>query len=259
MIRRVPMRALLTAALVMTACGDAGSQAAGDPGSGERARLTVFVAASLAEAFDELAATFVADHPNVEVEINAAGSHTLAHQINQGAPADVFASSAPGPMAVVDEAGNLAGPSRVFASNHLAIAVEVGNPHGVRGLADLADPDLVVALPGEQVPAGAYARRALDAAGLTVTPASLEPDVRAALGRVALGEADASVVYASDVLAAGERVEGVAIPPEANVTAAYPIAALAGASAPSVARDFVRFVLDEAGQSILARHGLGSP
>lgn len=245
--------------MVVTACGGSGGPAAGGPDAGERTRLTVFAAASLTEAFDELTGAFAAAHPGVRVDVNAAGSHTLAHQINQGAPADVFASSAAAPMAVVEGAGNLAAPPRVFASNHLAIAVEVGNPHGVRGLADLADPDLVVALPGEQVPAGTYARRALDAAGVTVAPASLEADVRAALGRVALGEADAAMVYASDVLAAGGRVEGVAIPAEANVTAAYPIAALAGAADLAVARAFVGFVLGEEGQAILARHGLAPP
>lgn len=251
--------AALTAVVVMTACGGGDSPAAGGPGGGDPTRLTVFAAASLTEAFDELADAFAADHPSVRVDVNAAGSQILAHQINQGAPADVFASSAAEQMAVVGDAGNLAAKPRVFATNRLAIAVEEGNPRGVRGLADLADPDLVVAMPGEQVPAGAYARRVLDAAGVTVRPASLEADVRAALGRVALGEADASVVYASDVVAADGRVDGVAIPAGANVTVAYPIAPLAGATDLADARAFVAFVLGEDGQAILARHGLQAP
>lgn len=240
--------------MVLTACGAGERPAAGDP-----TRLTVFAAASLTDAFAELADAFAADHPGVRVDVNAAGSQTLAHQINQGAPADVFASSAAEQMAVVEEAGNLAAQPRVFAANRLAIAVEEGNPRGVRGLADLADPDLVVALPGEQVPAGAHARRVLDAAGVTVEPATLEADVRTALGRVVLGEADASVVYASDVVAADGRVDGVAIPEGANVTVAYPIAALAGPADPADARAFVAFVLGEEGQAILARHGLRAP
>lgn len=247
--------AALTAVVVMTACGAAGSPAGGS----DRTGLTVFAAASLTDAFDELAEVFAADHPGVRVDVNAAGSQTLARQINQGAPADVFASSAAVQMDVVQDAGNLAAPPRMFASNRLAIAVENGNPRGVQGLADLADADLVVVLPGEQVPAGAYARRVLDAAGVTVRPASLEADVRAALGRVALGEADASVVYASDVVAADGRVEAVAIPAGANVTAHYPIAALAGAADLAVARAFVAFVLGEDGQAVLARHGLQAP
>lgn len=247
--------AALTAVVVMTACGSADSPADG----GDPTRLTVFAAASLTEAFGELTDAFAAAHSGVRVDVNAAGSQTLAHQINQGAPADVFASAAAEQMAAVGDAGNLAAKPRVFAANRLTIAVEEGNPRGVRAVADLADPDLVVVLPGEQVPAGAYARRVLGAAGVTVRPASREADVRAALGRVALGEADASVVYVSDVAASDGRVDGVAIPADANVTVAYPIAALAGASDLAIARAFVAFVLGEDGQAILTRHGLQAP
>ncbi|MDQ3974378.1 MAG: molybdate ABC transporter substrate-binding protein, partial [Actinomycetota bacterium] len=158
-------------------------------------------------------------------------------------------------MQQVAEAGLVAGRPRPFADNRLVIAVEPGNPLGIRGLADLADPQVTVVLAAEEVPAGAYARQALAAAGVRATPSSLETDVRAVLGRVALGEADAGIVYVSDVVAARGRVEAVAIPPEHNVVVSYPIAVLAPAPNPDGAQAFVDFVLSPAGQAVLARFG----
>lgn len=253
-------------ALLLAACGTASGPGAADPASGEGSSgerlsgdLSVFAAASLGDAFEDIADAFEATRPGVHVGLNVAGSHTLARQIDAGAPADVFASSDVEQMTVVQKAGNLAGPPEVFAGNRLAIAVEPGNPHGIDRLTDLADPGLLVVLPAQEVPAGAYARQALDAAGVTVRPASLTEDVRAALATVLLGEADAAVVYASDVVAADGRVEGVDIAPEADVTATYPIAALAGAANPQAAQAFVAFVRGPQGQSILADHGFTPP
>lgn len=255
MNRRV-WQAAATLAVLVAACG-AGEADAPAPGevSGE---LIVFAAASLITAVDEWRTAFVAEHPDVEVVVNAAGSQTLASQINEGAPADVFASANMTQMEVVADAGNLAAEPAVFTANRLAIAVEVGNPLGITGLQDLADPDLVLVLPAEDVPSGQYVREALDAAGVQVTPSSLEQDVRAALSKVTLGEADAAIVYTSD-LVASDAVEGVEIPIDQNVVASYPIAVLTDAPNPTAAEAFVAFVLSEEGQQLLADAGFVAP
>lgn len=249
----------LTVAIVAAACGPAAPDDDG-PGEGELGgQLIVFAAASLTDAFEELRTAFVATHPDVEVVFNHAGSQTLASQLREGAPADVFAAANLAQMDTVAQDGQLAGEPDIFTANLLQIAVEPGNPHEVGGLEDLADAGLVLVLPAEEVPAGQYARQALDAAGVRITPSSLEHDVRAARSKVELGEADAAIVYASDIAAASGRVEGVAIPPEHNVAAAYPIAVLADAPNPSAAEAFVAFVLSDAGQQILAGHGFTAP
>jgi molybdate transport system substrate-binding protein len=229
---------------------------AGDGPSGE---LVVFAAASLTEAVDALAVAFTAANPEVVVTRNLAGSQTLASQLVEGAPADVFASANTTQMDAVAASVELAGAPATFTANRLAIVVEPGNPLGIEGLGDLADDGLLVVLPAQEVPAGRYAREALDAAGVTVNPVLLERDVRAALSKVALGEADASIVYTSDLVAAGDRVAGVAIPAEDNITATYPIARLADAPNPVAADAFVAFVLSEPGQAILAEHGFTAP
>jgi molybdate transport system substrate-binding protein len=254
---RVPVwLAAASLAVVAAACGSAGD--GGDAPGEVSGELLVFAAASLADAFDELRAAFVAEHPDVEVVVNHAGSQRLASQINEGAPADVFASANSTQMDAVADEGNLVGDPQVFTANLLGIAVEHGNPLGISGLDDLADPDLVLVLPAEEVPAGQYARAALDAAGVDATPASLEQDVRAALSKVELGEADVSIVYISD-LVASDAAEGVEIPVEQNVPASYPIAVLADAPNPPAAAAFVAFVLSEEGQDILAAYGFASP
>ena len=237
--------------------GPDGADAASEDGrSGE---VVVFAAASLTDAFEELAETFSDANPGIEVVLNLAGSQTLASQILEGAPADVFAAANEVQMGVVTDAGEFANDPEVFTANRLAIAVEPGNPLGIDGLEDLAAPDLLLVLPAEEVPAGRYARQALDTAGVAVTPVSLERDVRAARSKVELGEADASIVYASDIVAADGRVDGVELPVEQNVPAAYPIARLADAPNPEVADEFVAFVLSEQGQEILADHGFTAP
>lgn len=221
--------------------------------------VTVFAAASLTDAFEELAAAFEQARPGSDVVLNLAGTQTLAAQLSEGAPADVFAAADSRHMAAVEERGLIEGQPRTFAGNRLAIAVEPGNPLGISGLSDLADPDLVVVLPEAEVPAGAYARDALSRAGIEVTPASLEPDVRAAQAKVSLGEADAAIVYTSDVAAADGRVTGVAIPDDVNVDATYPIAVVAGAPNREAAASFWAFVLGDEGREILADHGFTTP
>jgi molybdate transport system substrate-binding protein len=246
-------------AMLVAACGSAGDNGDGGAAGEVSGEVIVFAAASLTDAFDELSEAFVDANPDVEVVFNHAGSQTLASQINEGAPADLFASANTTQMGAVADEDNLAGEADIFTANLLEIAVEPDNPLGIGGLADLADPELVLVLPTEEVPAGQYAREALDAAGVEVTPASLEQDVRAALSKVELGEADASIVYASDIVASAGRADGVPVPVEQNVPAAYPIAVLADAPNPAAAEAFVAFVLSEAGQDILTAYGFATP
>ena len=185
---------------------------------------------------------------------NYAGSQTLASQIAQGAQADVFASADTARMKTLQDAGLLAGPPRLFAHNRLEIAVERGNPKGIHSLADLARPGLVIVLADPSVPAGKYAQQALAKAGVNVKPASLELEVTAVLTKVALGEADAGIVYVSDIVTSG-NVDGIAIPDAQNVIADYPIARLDAAQNKSGAEAFIAYVLSSQGQAILVRAG----
>lgn len=253
--------AVLGAALACVACagGDASDGRADAAGGAVEGEVVVMAAASLTDAFEDLADGFEAAHPATRVVLTFAGSQTLATQILQGAPADVLATADPGPMRAVAAEGLLADDPQVLTTTVLAIAVEAGNPLGVRSLSDLADPDLVLVLAAPDVPAGRLAAQALDAAGVSATPASLEVDVRAALAKVELGEADAAIVYASDLVTAGDTVEGVAIPDEHNVVAEYPIATLADAPNPAAAASFVDHALADVGQAVLAEHGFTGP
>ncbi len=235
----------------------AGSTAITAARGGEARELVVFAAASLTDAFEAVGDAFEQAHPGTNVRFNFAGSQQLASQILHGAPADVFA---PADMRQLQAGGAaLAGEPKPFAVNELVIAVEHGNPLGVKGLADLGRTDLTLVLAADEVPAGRYARQALERAGVEVQAASLESDVRAALWKVRLGEADAAIVYASDVLAAGDAVTAVPIAPEEKVIATYPIAVLAGAPDPDAARAFVSFVESVEGQAVLGRHGFSPP
>ncbi|MEX2205634.1 MAG: molybdate ABC transporter substrate-binding protein [Myxococcota bacterium] len=217
--------------------------------------VLVFAAASLAEAFTALCDAFASAHAPASVEHSFAGSPALVAQIESGAPAEVIVTADTESMARLEAAGRLASAPALFARNRLEIVVERGNPKGVTGLADLARSDLIVILAAESVPVGRYAREALNSAGVTLAPRSFEPNVKAVLNRVALGEADAGIVYATDVRAAGERVAGVAIADGQNVSASYPIALVKQAELRPEARAFVAFVLSDAGRAILARFG----
>lgn len=262
---RVVAAVLLT--LLLAACGGGQSASAGGasppgPEAGSKVpsgELTVFAAASLTDAFGEIARRFEQEHPEVDVALNFESSSTLATQITQGAPADVFASANEAQMDVVADAGLVTGERTDFAGNSLQIAVEPGNPKGVDNLRDLARDDVTAVLAAEEVPAGEYARQALDALQINVDPASLETDARAVLSRVALGEADAGVVYTSDVESAGDDVEGVDIPPDQNVPASYPIATLTDAPNPDAATAFVDDVTSEEGRAVLHEFGFSAP
>ncbi|RFU39116.1 molybdate ABC transporter substrate-binding protein [Actinomadura logoneensis] len=242
--------------VALAGCGDTGDGASG--GSGGKT-LTVFAAASLTETFTRLGKDFEGAHPGVKVRFNFGGSSTLARQITQGAPADVFAAASGATMKTVADAGDASGRPTVFARNRLVIAVPKGDPARVRTLADLASPRLKVVLCAEQVPCGAAAGQALAAARVTVRPVSQEQDVKAVLTKVRLGEADAGLVYRTDVRAAAGQVEGIEFPESAKAVNAYPIVALAKAPQPSLAGEFVRYVLSQPGKAALSEAGFESP
>ncbi|MEV4822104.1 molybdate ABC transporter substrate-binding protein [Micromonospora sp. NPDC049274] len=257
--RRATLSAgVATAVLALAGCGGGDAPATGADGR-VTGTVTVFAAASLTESFTRIARDFEAANPGVTVTLNLAGSSALANQINQGAPADVFASAAPKNMATVTEAGNAEGTPSVFTRNQLVIAVPRGNPAGVRGLADLARPGVQVALCAEQVPCGAAARTALTAAGVALTPVTLEQDVRGALAKVKLGEVDAALVYRTDARAASADVAGIEFPESARAINDYPIVALRDAPNPAGARAFVAYVSSAPAQTVLAGAGFQSP
>ncbi|MGI9822361.1 molybdate ABC transporter substrate-binding protein [Agromyces sp. Marseille-Q5079] len=224
----------------------------------EPADITVLAAASLTEAFDDLATQFEQVNPSVSVTVSYGGSGALATQIIEGAPADVFASAAEPPMQQVVDAG-LAENPEVFATNSLELVVPAGNPAGVTGLDDLANPDLRIALCDESVPCGAASAELLANAGVTAAPDTLESDVKAVLTKVSLGEVDAALVYRTDVEAGGDDVEGIEVDGAAAVVNRYPIAALTGSGAPEAAAAFVAFVTGDAGRETLDAYGFGTP
>ncbi len=221
--------------------------------------VTVFAAASLTEAFRTIGTDFEAANPGTKVEFNFAGSSTLARQIVEGAPADVFASADEENMKKAADAGDVAGATQAFARNRLAIIVPRGNPKHVTGLADLGRSGMTIALAAPAVPVGRYAAEAFAKAGVPTPAGSNEADVKAVVTRVALGEADAGVVYTTDVAAGGQKVEAVTIPDAQNVLARYPIATLKGAPNAAGARAFVAYVLSPSGQRVLARSGFLAP
>lgn len=267
-VRRArPAGAAVTAlaALVLAGCASAGasggtasSASSDDPADAEPTTLTVFAAASLTEAFDELAERFEAEHPSVDITLSYGGSAALAQQVVEGAPVDVFASAAEPPMQTVVDAG-LAPDPVVFATNTLELVVPAGNPAGVSGLDDLADVDLRIALCDPSVPCGAASEQLLDQEGVVAAPDTLESDVKAVLTKVSLGEVDGALVYRTDVIAAGDEVEGIEVPGAASVVNRYPIAALTEAGDPDAAAAFVGFVTGEAGRAVLAEAGFGKP
>ncbi len=221
--------------------------------------VSVFAAASLSEAFKTIGADFEAAHPGTKVELNFAGSSTLARQIDEGAPADVFAAADDENMQKVVAAGDVGGAPQPFVRNRLTIIVPKGNPKHVASLADLGRSGLTIALAAPAVPVGRYALQAFEKAGVTAPAGTNEADVKAVVTRVAMGEADAGVVYTTDVAAGGDEIERVAIPEAHNVVARYPIAALKGAPNAAGAHDFVAYVLSPPAQRVLAGVGFLSP
>ena len=245
------------AALLVSACGEEGAVQGGVRGEAVQGRVTVLAAASLTEAFDDVVAAFEAAHEGARVEVSYDGSSRLATAIVEGAPADVFASADETNLDKVVDAGLASGPPVVFATNRLEIVVPAGNPRHVATLADLTG-GLRLALCRAAVPCGAYATQAFVRAGLPRPPAGDQESVKGVLSQVQLGEADAGLVYATDVLGA-KGVEGVELSPSQQVEASYPAVVLAQGSNPTAAEAFVAFLRTAEGRSILRDHGFGLP
>jgi molybdate transport system substrate-binding protein len=220
--------------------------------------ITVLAAASLTGAFETLGGQFQEAHPGTTVTFSFGASSALATQIDQGAPADIFASASAKTMDAVVAAGH-ATTSKPFAQNVMQIAVPPDNPAGITALADLAEPWVKVALCQVQVPCGSTAAQVFANAGLTVTPVTEEADVKATLAKVRLGEVDAGVVYATDVLAAGDTVTGIAIPDDVNAATSYPIATLSASRNAVLAQALVDYVVSADGAAVLAAAGFRSP
>jgi molybdate transport system substrate-binding protein len=255
--------AIAASLLALAACG---SPTSGDisttrPASSTAAvggSITVFAASSLKESFTAIGTAFEAAHPGVSVTFDFGASSTLATQITQKAPADVFASASQKTMDTATTAGAASG-AEVFAVNTMEIATPTKVTTPVTSLADLTRPGVKVAVCQQDVPCGAAAQKLFANNKLTVTPVSEEVDVKSVLAKVVLGEVDAGIVYVTDVTAAKDAVVGVVIPAAQNVTTSYPIAALSGSANPATAAAFVDFVLSPVGQQVLTAAGFAGP
>lgn len=261
---------LLLIAALLTACVSpvAGRAPTTPSPSAPLTELNIFAAASLAAPFTELGELFQSSHPDVRLVFNFAGSQQLARQVIQGAPADVFASANPAQLDAVAAAGYLDPASaQIFARNQLVVIFPRENPAAIDSLSDLAKPGLKLVLAAPEVPAGQYALQFLVQASAdpVFTPTyqdevlknvvSYEDNVKAVLTKVALGEADAGIVYASDITGPDrDKVHSLAIPPSLNVTAGYPIALLSASSQAALAQAFIDLVLSQPGQAILAQY-----
>jgi molybdate transport system substrate-binding protein len=217
--------------------------------------LKVSAASSLTGAFTEIGKAFESTHPDASIIFNFAGSSSLAEQIAQGADVDVFASADIAIMQEVVDAQLAADPVN-FATNIMQIATPAGNPANISSISDLAKSSIKVAVCAAQVPCGVDAVALFANASITVTPVTREPDVKSVLAKVIADEVDAGVVYVTDVLVSGDKVTGVEIPTDVNVTSTYPIAALAESTNPFAAQ-FAAFVAGPEGQAILAKYGFG--
>ncbi|HEY8301619.1 MAG TPA: molybdate ABC transporter substrate-binding protein [Jatrophihabitans sp.] len=255
---------LAVAALTPAACSSSGGSSA--PGSahagGSAAALsgsiTVFAASSLTEAFTTLGQQFDKAHPGAHVGFDFDSSSTLAASIQQGQPADVFASASPTNMATVVSSGQVNRPQN-FTRNQMEIATPPGNPAGIKTVADLAKPGVKVALCDAAVPCGATAEKVFQNAHVTVRATASEPDVKSTIGVVTTKEVDAGMVYVTDVRAAGKQVTGVPIPSSVNASTTYPIATVKAGAHHELAQAWVAYVLSPAGRKVLAADGFLSP
>lgn len=245
---------LLAAAglLAVTACSSDPADAGGE--SAEPRELVVFAAASLEPTFRQLATTFEAEHEAVTVQLNLAGSSDLVAQISEGAPADVLATANETTMAA---AADFVAEPVLFATNTLVIAVNPGNPKHIEGLADLARDDVITVICAPQVPCGAATEKIVDAAGVDLNPASEEASVTDVLGKVASREADAGLVYTTDIGRA--EVDAVPFPEADEAVNKYPIAVVNDTSQPELAQAWVDLITGEEGQRVLAEAGFDRP
>ena len=253
---------VLIAATVALGLGGCASAPAASPSPIEvslEGSITVFAAASLKGTFTELAEQFEAAHPGTTVELNFAGSADLVTQITEGAPADVFASADEKNMAKLTDVDLVDGEPVDFATNVLEIAVPPTNPAAIETFADLAGPGVKLVICAPEVPCGAATVKVEQASGVSLSPVSEESSVTDVLGKVTSGEADAGLVYVTDVIAAGDAVDGIEFDESAEAVNTYPIAALTDADAADVAAAFVAFVTGEAGRAVLTAAGFGLP
>jgi molybdate transport system substrate-binding protein len=251
------LMAALAAGVLTTALAACGNDASGEPGT---RTLTVLAAASLTESFTALEKSFEAAHDGVDVKISFGGSSALAQQITEaGSPVDVFASADEKNMAKVTAADLADGEPEIFATNKLTIAVPPDNPAGISAFADLAKPGVTVVVCAPQVPCGTATEKVERATGVTLAPASEEQDVKSVLTKVRAGEADAGLVYVTDVNSAGDKVTGVAFPEADQAVNSYPIAVVKDAPQADLAREFVSFVRGATGRRELTKVGFTVP
>ena len=260
------------AALALGAAAVAGCSSSSSPSSGTSTAttasssaqalsgsITVLAAASLQKTFTALGKTFEQEHPGVTVKFSFGGSDTLAAQITQGAPADVFASANQTTMQTVQKAGDTTGTPTVFVKNTLEIAVAPGNPKNIATLADLTKSGIKVAECAKTVPCGSAAVKALAAAGVKLTPVTYETDVTSALTKVELGEVDAALVYHSDIVGADGKVQGVVFSTASAAVNSYPIDVLKNSANPTTAQAFEAFILSSSSEQVLLKAGFQAP
>ena len=253
--------AAVAAAGLLAGCGTSTESTSSSTSAApaEGGQLMVFAAASLKQTFTDIGEQFKTDHPGTDVEFNFAGSSDLVTQLTQGADADVFASADTKNMDKAAQADLLDGDPVNFASNVLTIAVAPGNPKGITGFRDLVKPDLNVVVCAPQVPCGSATEKVEQATGVQLAPVSEESSVTDVLNKVTTGEADAGLVYVTDVAGAGDKVTGVNFPESADAINTYPIATLKDSKNAELAQQFVEYVTGEAGQKVLDQAGFGKP
>jgi molybdate transport system substrate-binding protein len=251
--------ALAVAVVVMGALSGCGSNGGNSTGSSKAQTLTVFAASSLTGAFTAIGKDFERAHPGVTVRFSFAGSSDLEAQIEQGAPADVFASADTANMDKAASSNSLARKPANFALNTLEIAVPPDNPASISSFADLGKPGVKLVICSADVPCGAAAQQVAKVAKVKLRPVSEESSVTDVLAKVESGEADAGLVYVTDVLAAGDKVKGITFPESGQVVNVYPIAALSGSSHKQLAQQFVSQVTGAAGQQVLSKFGFAKP
>ncbi|MEE1739853.1 molybdate ABC transporter substrate-binding protein [Streptomyces sp. BE147] len=262
--RRATVAAAATAALLLplTACGsddraaDDSAKATGSASGAPKADLTVLAASSLTDVFTTAGAAYEKSHPGTKVTFSFAGSQELAAQVRQGAPADALVTA---DTRTMDTLASDTGTPTVIAKNRLVIATGEGNPEKIENLKDLADPGLKVVLAAPEVPVGRYGKQILDAQKIDVKPVSQEPNVRAVLSKVELGEADAGLVYRTDAATATGKVDAIEIPDEQNAVASYPAATLKTSEHTEAAAAFVAWLSTPEAQKILQGAGFQQP
>jgi molybdate transport system substrate-binding protein len=259
---------LLLVLLVASACGSSGTGGSSATATPQPVNLKVFAAASLKSAFTKIGTQFTGLHPNVTFTFNFAGSDALAGQITQGAPADVFASANNAQMNVAVKGGQIDSSAvQVFAHNRLVVVIPTSNPGNIHTLQDLAKPGIKIVLADKTVPAGAYALQYLAKANadpsfgssyqadVLKNVVSYQTDVTSVLNQVALGEADAGIVYTTDAATEPTKLSTITIPDNLNVIAVYPIAPIKGSASSSAAQQFIAYVMSSDGQSVLTSFG----